>query len=297
MATRMNSGKSDNLPVLFEGIEFNNPETSTLEVWTIYDRGDKDGLHRWKLSAAVGTTVAGKANYTLNAKGSELYTNDDGSKLRKERPGLFTILAGLAAGEVPQSDSLSTEEDPYGDLAMNRGQKLNQVQQWNRALLKMRETELHWKCRPDRFTMTVKQCASWEHSIRSLWFGIFKGNLNDAVLAHKQSIAADAKVNGYQVAVESTVKGLTSDMEQKMILEAQAFITRRGPGEIDYDEYMRVVKAFYDGEYKPNSMTTLAAKFDQISGAVAEDFEEIAAIVPAYGSEKNEILATFEDLL
>lgn len=282
MAKRLNPGRSSDLPILHDTIEHNNPESSAVEFWTVYDRGFKDGFAKWKLSASEGTTVLGKANYSLNVKNGELWTNDDGSRLKAERPELFTIIAGLAAGHPAPSDTLTSgEEDQFGDLAIARGGKLMQIQQWNRALLNMRVFELHWECRPDRDNLPpgVVRASSWEQGVRQTWFGIYRDNFDHCLEAHKKSIAADARLKGtfsvdtgkitpnYNAAIMQLTRHLTAAMPQHMLDDGIAFIKNRGTGEINYDTYCLVMKKFHDGEYKPTSYQTLNAMLNAVSGA------------------------------
>ncbi len=275
MAKRMNPGKSADLPVVVDGIEFDNPENATLEIWTLYDRGPREGFRRWKLAAQEGTSVLGTANYTLSVKDTKLHTNDDGSALKKDRPGLFAIISELAAGGTAPTEPVSTANDPYGDDAYSRGQKLTQGQLWNRALLRMRETHLHWECRPDRDSLPegVVRDPSWERGIRQSWFGVFRGNFEDALMAHKKSIAADAAERGketgrpdYRAAIDSVRNNLTQDMPQSVLDDAVAFITKGNCRDVNFDEYTKLLKAFYDGAFHPSPMLTLAAKFDQLTG-------------------------------
>lgn len=281
MSKRMNPGKSSDLPVLHDAIEFSNPASESMEFWTIYDRGEKNGFRRWKLAASAGTTVLGTANYTLNVKGNQLFTNDDGSKLRADRPALFTLVEQIAAGQPLPSDTLQTEEaDAFGDMAISRGYKLTQLQMWNRALLNMRVYELHWECRPDKDDLPpgVVRASSWEQGVRQSWFGIFKGDFGTAIDGHGKSIAADARKLGtfsvdtnktkpnWNAAIEKLTRHLTRDMSQETIDDAIAFIKRRGADEINYDSYTTIVKKFHDGEYKPTSYQTLAAMLDAIAG-------------------------------
>jgi hypothetical protein len=288
MAKRLNPGRSSDLPILHDTIEYNNPDSSAVEFWTVYDRGFKDGFAKWKLAASAGTTVLGKANYSLNVKNGELWTSDDGSRLKAERPELFAIIAGLAAGHPAPSDTLTSgEEDPFGDLALARGGKLMQIQQWNRALLNMRVFELHWECRPDRDNLPpgVVRASSWEQGVRQSWFGIYRDNFERVIEAHKKSIAVDARLKGtfsvdtgkttpnFNAAILQLTRHLTAAMPQDMLDDAIAFIKRRGEGAIDYDAYCLVMKKFHEGEYKPTSYQTLNAMLDAVSGAEANSVD------------------------
>ena len=111
MAKRYNPGKPGDLPLVREGLEFNDPESGMCEKWNLYDRGPKRGFTRWKLSAAPETTVLGKANYGLCVRDGNLWTTDDGHKLQTERPSLFEIVALIAQGLEPTPESAAEESD------------------------------------------------------------------------------------------------------------------------------------------------------------------------------------------
>jgi hypothetical protein len=287
MAKRLNPGRASELPKLFAPIEYTNPENNAVELWVVTDRGDQDGFRRWKLCAEEGTTVLGKANYNLNVRGTQLFTNDAGSKLKKDRPGLFAMVELLAAGQALEVEPVATDvnEDPYGDLAVSRSRPLTQPQQWNRVLLGMRRHELHWELRPDRNEDKVKQmrAPSWENGIRQAWFAVFRGNFDEAMRAHKTSIAADAKrlakedgSPNWHKAVSNITEHLTHDMPREAIDDAVVFITRKGPKPGTIEEYLKIISEAADGKYAPMTMQTIAKKFDQLVGLLdPDDFEAV----------------------
>lgn len=275
---RLNHGKNDGLPILVESFAWQNGESNVTEFWTIADRGQQDGFERWKLYASDGSTVSGKANYSLVLQNKILWTKDGGGDLKKERPGLFSLVASYASGDHLPVETLAEnpEEDLYGDVALSRGAPLTQSQQWKRGLVQMRIYELEYESKP--LAPGVVRAESWEEGIRQRWIGIYRGSFEQLMDAHKVTLNAAVRKQGAQKAVYDLTMLNSRDMPQAMIDEAIAFIKRRGPAPFAYEDLLKVLRDYYAGKFKPESMATLVKRLDEVSGySVSALFEPITA--------------------
>jgi len=114
---RQSKGKPGDLPLVKE---FGD--------WSLYDAGDG----KYKVCANV--KVDGNANYTLTVEGGKILGRNDRSRLMAGRPEVYTeIETFFECGE--ENVGTSPDEDPYGDIAMNRNRKLNKAQNAKRLEL------------------------------------------------------------------------------------------------------------------------------------------------------------------
>lgn len=281
---RMNVGIPGELPVLFQDLGCTNPINQAPEEWAIFDRGTQNGAQRWKLCAMSPVTF--KANYSLIVKNRLLYTSEDGSVLKVQRPDLFAIVSGIAAsGSGPvQVVTEDIAADPYGDMAINRGATISAVQEFNRSLLKLRENELHWRCRPDiGEPQAPVKSVSWELAVRQIWYGIFRGDTEALMNGNYKGIRAAAELSAqaqgrenllpldWQAGIEEATKVHTSDMNPALLQASLDFIGKGNP-KVDFKQFNAVIKDYYAGRYKPDSCMTLERKFDELTSA---DFDVV----------------------
>jgi len=134
------------------------------EHWSIYRT-----VKGYRLAADI--PVGGKANYHFAILDGQFdrHLNFDAAKLQEERPELYQAVEEFFRNEPASAQQAI--EDEFGDFTA--GKPLTQMQQWKRALLDMRETELVAAAKPNNLP------RDWDMGIRMHYSGIFKFKIDE----------------------------------------------------------------------------------------------------------------------